>query len=98
MSRMTKHLPWSSLKKENECEDAQMTREVMSSLNMVAKGQRFESLEGDFGYRANTKGECQVEWSSPGTRYRLGANMLGFGKIPGGSVSGYVLDTVEVII
>ena len=41
---------------------------------------------------------CQVEWSSPGTKYRLGANMLGFGKIPGGSVSGCVLDTVEVII
>ena len=41
---------------------------------------------------------CQVEWSSPGTKYRLGANRLGFGQIPGASVSGYVLDTVEVII
>ena len=69
-------------------------------VELIAKraGQQFESLEGNFGYRANTKGECQVEWSSPGTKYRLGANMLGFGKIPGGSVSGCVLDTVEVII
>ena len=69
-------------------------------VELIAKraGQQFESLEGNFGSRANTKGECQVEWSSPGTKYRLGANMLGFGKIPGGSVSGCVLDTVEVII
>ena len=68
-----------------------------SELICPGVGRGFENFVGG-GSRANTKGECQVEWSSPGTRYRLGANRLGFGQIPGGSVPGYVLDTVEVII
>ena len=77
------------------CTDDERSDVIVELVAKRAGQQQFESLKGDFGSRANTKGECQVEWSSPGTRYRLGANRVGFGQIPGGSVSGYALDTVE---
>ena len=49
------------------------------------------SLSRSEGSRANTKGECQVEWSSPGTRETyISSRMSGIlGGIPGGIVVGF---------